>query len=528
MFECPNCSGNLKFSIETQDMACAYCDSHFNPYMIQKETDATRTDTFETTVFTCPQCGGEIYSSANEAATFCIYCGSSTILSERISEEKRPKYIITFKKTKEDCKKAFAKKMRYAFFVPKEYKDPQFIDSFRGIYMPYWSYHIEHEGTVSLWGKESFRSGDYIITNHYNLYTNIKAEVDGDSYDASTAFYDDISRSLEPYDFVERMDFTPSLLSGFYGDCADVDSDLYQEDADQFAKDCILDTVKGYERFRKYTIDKNSEQKVRNSMQPIATQVDSTMYPVWFMTYRNGERVAYATVNGQTGKVVADMPVDAKKYLLGSLLLAVPLFFLLNLIVTFNPKEMLCLCAGLLFVSLLLFVSELSAIYKREFFVNDKAMLVKEGRSQEYEKKKTALFEGYVLGLDKVFRFIPLFIWGFVIVITVGIEFASIVKYLIWPIILVGTVICSVGAIKEMRKLENTKGYMSTVISMIVVFVAAGVALLAPVHDYWYYIGAIFTLLAVAGNFMEIIRNYNLLAMRKLPQFNKRGGDDYA
>lgn len=40
----------------------------------------------------------------------------------------------------------------------------------------------------------------------------------------------------------------------------------------------------------------------------------SAMLPVWFLSYRNKDRVAYATVNGQTGKVAADIPVDSRKF----------------------------------------------------------------------------------------------------------------------------------------------------------------------------------------------------------------------
>ncbi len=67
----------------------------------------------------------------------------------------------------------------------------------------------------------------------------------------------------------------------------------------------------------------------------------SAMLPVWFLSYRNKDRVAYATVNGQTGKVAADIPVDRRKFLLGSFLLAIPVFLLLNLFLyhtaCFNP-----------------------------------------------------------------------------------------------------------------------------------------------------------------------------------------------
>ena len=71
MFECPNCGQNLKFDIASQQMACAYCDSQFNPYSIEQDVDAKNTEYFETTVFSCPQCGvqGERYVSQGHSGT---------------------------------------------------------------------------------------------------------------------------------------------------------------------------------------------------------------------------------------------------------------------------------------------------------------------------------------------------------------------------------------------------------------------------------------------------------------------------
>ena len=55
MYECPNCGGNLKFSIEDQLMKCDYCQTTFDPYSLKKENDAEELFAFEATIFTCPQ-----------------------------------------------------------------------------------------------------------------------------------------------------------------------------------------------------------------------------------------------------------------------------------------------------------------------------------------------------------------------------------------------------------------------------------------------------------------------------------------
>ena len=227
MYECPNCGGNLKFEIASQKMFCAYCESRLEPEEVEKESDTTQSDSFEVNVFLCPQCGGEMLSGDKDATAFCSYCGSANILTPRISREKRPRYIIPFKKSKEDCKKAYVRKMRKAFFVPKEYRDAEFIDGFRGIYMPYWSYRLTQRGPVDFGGKISERHGDYVHTKHYRLTGELDASYEGYSFDASTSFYDNISEALGPYQVKDMRDFSPAYLSGFYADVADVKTDLY-------------------------------------------------------------------------------------------------------------------------------------------------------------------------------------------------------------------------------------------------------------------------------------------------------------
>ena len=81
MIACPNCGGNLKFHIPSQQLACEYCSSQFDPYSFDsKEKDAQEQKEFEVTIFSCPQCGGEILSTDNTAAGFCSFCGASTML----------------------------------------------------------------------------------------------------------------------------------------------------------------------------------------------------------------------------------------------------------------------------------------------------------------------------------------------------------------------------------------------------------------------------------------------------------------
>lgn len=437
MYACPNCGGNLKFDIPSQQLGCEYCQTKVDVYSFEDKNPATEKQTeFEATVFSCPQCGGEILSTDTSAAEFCTFCGASTILHSRLTNEKRPNYIIPFQKTKDDCKAAYHAMMKKAFFAPDALKDPKYIDGFRGIYMPYWAFYITQDGSFSLKGTKSKRRGDYILTDHYLLTGEMDAYYKGLSYDASSSFDDHISEKIAPYDVKGMKEFTPAFLSGFYADTADVDPKNYENDAKNIAISTSTNAI--YREFNGVRLDSILSPDSLNTQ---VKEVDSAMFPVWFMSYRNAGRVAYATINGQTGKVVADLPIDVQKYVKGSLLLALPIFVLLNLLFTITPFTLLIITAMLAIISLFVYTYEIAEIKKKE----------------SIKTKKSAL--------------------------------------------------------------------ISTISAIII---CAVIGVLQPVNDIFYYGAVILSLMAIFYSFKDIIECYNILSTRKLPQFDRTGGDDRA
>lgn len=466
MIACPNCGGNLKFHIPSQELACEYCQAQFDPYAFDsKEKDAEEQKEFEVTIFSCPQCGGEILSTDTTAAGFCSFCGASTILYSRIDKELRPKFIIPFQKTKEDCKRAYGERMKKAIFAPKELRDEKHIDSFRGIYMPYWSYYFTQDKHVSMDGKKSHRRGDYIITDHYALDCDLQAYYKGLSYDASSSFSDNISQAIAPYDVKGMKAFTPAYLSGFYADTADIEPKFYEPEARKEAFDTSQRALTSHGSFVAYspTLKKFADPD-SDYLDTTTEEIDRTMFPVWFLSYRKGDRVAYATVNGQTGKVVNDLPVDPKRYLIGSLLVAIPIFILLNLLYflfPLKPSTLVLLTTIISIVSLILFGIESNKLKRKENGSDDKGSLVsKKGITPPVEKEK-----------------------------------------------------------------GGSLGYIASIVAIVI---SALILVLNPVSDLLYYGAAILSLVGVGICITRIIRSHNLLATRRLPQFDYKGGDDRA
>ena len=546
MYNCPNCSGNLSFDIPSQQLKCDYCGTQLDPYEYEKTQDAEESDYFGVTVYTCPQCGGEIMTTNVTAAGFCTYCGASTILDSRMKNEKRPTHIIPFKHTKEDCRSSYSSLVKRAFFAPRELRSPEHLDRFRGIYIPYWVYDYKLQGDLALTGTRSHRSGDYIITDHYRLTGQIDAGYEGITYDASSSLDDNVAESIAPFEASRMQPFTPSILCGFYADAPDVDSSVYKSDSCDAVCEDALDRISGFEEYRKAGVDMPGMEDFKKQLQRSGININPAnpvcaYLPVWFLTYRKDDRVAYAVMNGSTGKITADLPVDSKKYLLGSLLLAVPLFAALSFLLTMTGQTVLLLSSVLALVSLLIYTLQLGAISDKDLRSNDKGYQFtrKDGAKQGKEQPETKKEGGKKFSIESVFKLGQNLIFILVILsvfrvgpllssLTAGLTFGI---YKIYGIVSVVLLIAAIAAMCFTARSDTAKKgmFLHTTGSIAAVLTAAWILLLNPVSDLWFYGASILAALGVCLTFLGIIRKYNILATRPLPTFyDRKGGNDRA
>lgn len=354
MIYCPSCGHGLRFDIKTQQMLCDACDSRFDPAttgVMNRNAEEHRT--FDSYVFTCPSCGGELLTTdRNDAVGFCPFCGGASMLYQRMERRWEPEYIIPFQITKEQCKELYLKEAKRSIFTSGKYRDPQLIEGFRGIYMPYWSYQAVQKGAYILDGekKGAFTKKTYRITG------NVDLELDGFGHDASRSFADRISEDLAPFDPNGHKPFAPGYLSGFYADIGDVNA----HDYDQLARrEIIEDTARLMAKDDSFAHADGGMQKIKidtkkATIPTTLTAAHRTLYPVWFMSYRNQDKITYAAVNGQTGKVSADLPVSPWKILLTVLLVGVLLAAALFVLPSVKAVGALGVSLGLLLTGTLI------------------------------------------------------------------------------------------------------------------------------------------------------------------------------
>ena len=324
--KCPTCNAVLKFNPKGQNWKCEYCRGEFNLQQIEeyekktgkvleKEPDEKKVlDPNGMVVYTCKNCGAEIIADPNVSTTSCVYCKNTAILKDKLQGEFNPKFVIPFKNTKEDAIEAFKKLGKGRIFMPKEFNDKKNINEMSGVYIPFWLYDYTADGSVEATCTRvtSWRSGNYMYTktDTYLASRDGNMSFSNVPVDGSKRFEDDIMNSIEPFDYNDLKDFNYSYLSGFLSEKYDIDSEGAKPDSETRCKNTFINEMK--KDIRGY----NAVTVTKNNINLNNIKTDYVLLPVWMLNIKYKDKIYTFAMNGQTGKMVGNIPINWVKALL--------------------------------------------------------------------------------------------------------------------------------------------------------------------------------------------------------------------
>lgn len=358
-YKCPCCGGPISFESSIQKMKCPYCDTEFemdsligydhdlqtdspdslnwseadNNEWIPGETDGMR-------VYVCTSCGGEIVGDESLAAAACPYCDNPVIMKSQFAGMLKPDLVIPFQLDKQAAVDAFKGHLTGKKFLPAVFRDENHIDEIKGVYVPFWLYSagtddlIRYKATkTSHWSDSNY---NYTKTSYYSVIRGGNVAFDNVPVDCSSKIINELTESLEPYDYTQAVDFQTAYLSGYFADKYDSDGAECEERANERIRQSVQ------ERFNEtvYSAGYDSVNVESSSIKLKENERKYALLPVWLLnTTWNGQKFIFA-MNGQTGKFVGDLPMDKslykktwrKAFFIGGIIAAVIMFLLLKLI----------------------------------------------------------------------------------------------------------------------------------------------------------------------------------------------------
>ncbi len=339
--KCPGCGAKIAFNPKLQKWDCEYCGSKFSLEEMQQYNNASSAEVNKKApkeakklekmdVYHCKNCGAEIMADETVTATFCLYCGSTAILKDKIEDGVAPSLIIPFKKVKEDAVMAFKNLTKGKPLTPKAFKDMKNIEKIVGVYIPFWAYDLIAEGQMIFLSKDVRRwsdyNYDYAETSRYNVTMQGHLEYKRVLVDGSSRFDNDLMDSLEPFNYNDLVEYNHAYLSGFFAEKYDVT----EEDGLTRANDRTMNTCTNV-----------VESKVRhqinllqaNDMKITKSNSEYIMLPVWMVNVNYKGKMYTFAMNGQTGKIVGNIPIGVKEAIIWSLILFVGFFIILTAVI---------------------------------------------------------------------------------------------------------------------------------------------------------------------------------------------------
>ena len=336
-YKCPACTGPLRYDGKSGRLQCDYCGSSFSVQEIEalyKEKDeaAAQAQSAADSVsaegewtasgsnwakeqhlraYNCPSCGAELICDETTAATSCPYCGNPSIVPGQLSDMLRPDYIIPFKLDKEEAKAALKKYYGGKKLLPKAFSSNNHIEEIKGVYVPFWLFDGTAEADLQFQGTRvtTVTQGDAIITttDYYRVQRAGTVSFEKIPVDASSKMPDAHMDAIEPFDYSELRPFSNAYLPGFMADKYDLEPQACYERADEraanTAADLVAQTVSGYSSL----IPQGRQIRIRRGRASYA------LLPVWMLSTRwNGKSYLFA-MNGQTGKLIGDLPVAGSR-----------------------------------------------------------------------------------------------------------------------------------------------------------------------------------------------------------------------
>ena len=345
-YKCPACTGPLHFSGDSGKLECEYCGSCYDVEEIEalfaeKEAAAARVsdeaeekaaesdeesswdfsdinsdwgeDGVKMKAYSCPSCGAELICDETTAATSCPYCGNPTVIPGQFSGMLKPDYVIPFKLGKADAITTLKKHYRGKIFLPKTFADGNHLEEIKGIYVPFWLFDGVVDGNIAYQGTRSHThtEGDeeVTITDHYRMDRAGIVPFERIPADASSKMPDDHMDSIEPFDYSELKPFSTAYLPGFLADKYDVTVEECSDRADERAAKTVRDLF-----YRDASAGYETCISVSENISIQRGKVHYALMPVWLLNTKwNGQDFLFA-MNGQTGKMVGDLPISKGKF----------------------------------------------------------------------------------------------------------------------------------------------------------------------------------------------------------------------
>ena len=324
-FRCPQCGGETAYSVADGGLTCTYCGYHEAP---QGETIGLEAESFEFTVTTveqavngwgvertelqCQSCSSHISIPAGALTAACPFCGSNKVIHQKAPQDLlRPRFLVPFKIEEGRCHAITREWLGSSWMVPKQLRAAASIDSFAAVFLPYWTFGSTSQAS---WRAQVGHTESYTDSRGRRRTRtvwrwesgNVRREFQDLLIRGTQRISTHLLEQVGRFDLNDLSAYDPAFLAGTQAQAYEVTL----EDAWESARHRMREIT------RQACRSQASTSKIRNFSMQLDFQDETWRYillPVYLNSYRYENAPYQLLINGQSGEIAGQRPVDWRK-----------------------------------------------------------------------------------------------------------------------------------------------------------------------------------------------------------------------
>jgi hypothetical protein len=338
-FKCPQCLAVTAYSATDGGLTCTHCGYYEPP---QKAVVGKGAEEFEFTIETmeraahgwgearkelqCQGCGAYTSVPPDTLTHTCPFCGSNKVIQREAPQDiLRPRFLIPFKIEGDACHKQAREWLGSSWMTPGSLKRLARVADFTGIYLPFWTFdsvteadwkaEVGHTKTERYYSNGQWRTRTTTVWKWENGHIHLVH--DDLLVEGTTKVSAVLLGRIKGYNLNQLAPYEPKYLAGLQAQSYDIPLEA--------AWEIVRHEMR--ERTRQGCRAQASTSKIRNFSMNLDFSEESWRYillPVYLATYFYQDQSFQVMVNGQTGTVSGQRPVDWLKVWLAILGLLAP------------------------------------------------------------------------------------------------------------------------------------------------------------------------------------------------------------
>lgn len=328
-FKCPRCGAVTAYSVVDGGLRCAHCGYYEPPqapavgkaapqfeFTLEALEQAARGWGEERRDLCCQSCSAQLSLPPGQLTSTCPFCGSNRVIQRAAPQDLlRPRFLIPFRVENEACHQIARTWLGSSWMTPAVLQQTARVADFVGIYLPFWTFHAQ---AAAAWRAEV----GHTVTERYfqggQWRTRTRTVWQWKSGHVQRRFDDCLMpgtgkvsrlllRRIQAYDLQGLVPYKPEFLAGLHAQAYDIPLEQAWESA----------RAEMREQTRKAALAQaGSTGAVRNFSMTLDFADESWRYillPVYLAVYLYQGQPYQVMVNGQTGAIAGQRPVDWNK-----------------------------------------------------------------------------------------------------------------------------------------------------------------------------------------------------------------------